>query len=112
MTFLPAVAGLVSPCNTKPNQSNENSPQEVIMGDWAHFGPALTATFLASLVEAVEALTIVLAVATVRGWRPAGSGAIAGVVLLTLIVLLLGPLLGRIPIHLLQFTIGILLLLF
>jgi uncharacterized membrane protein len=82
------------------------------MGDWAHFAPALTATFLASLVEAVEALTIVLAVATVRGWRPAGSGAIAGLVLLTLIVLLLGPLLGRIPIHLLQFTIGILLLLF
>jgi uncharacterized membrane protein len=82
------------------------------MGDWAHFGPALTATFLASLVEAVEALTIVLAVATVRGWRPARSGAIAGLVLLTLIVLLLGPLLGRIPIHLLQFTIGILLLLF
>jgi uncharacterized membrane protein len=82
------------------------------MGDWAHFGPALTATFLASLVEAVEAMTIVLAVATVRGWRPAGSGAIAGLVLLTLIVLLLGPLLGRIPIHLLQFTIGILLLLF
>ena len=82
------------------------------MGDWAHFGPALTATFLASLVEAVEALTIVLAVATVRGWRPAGSGAIAGLALLTLIVILLGPLLGRIPIHLLQFTIGILLLLF
>jgi uncharacterized membrane protein len=29
----------------------------------------MTAAFLASLVEAVEALTIVLAVATVRGWR-------------------------------------------
>ena len=46
--------------------------------NWAHIAPALTAAFLASLVEAVEALTIVLAVATVRGWRPAGSGAIAG----------------------------------
>jgi hypothetical protein len=34
--------------------------------------PVVTAAFLASLVEAVEALTIVLAVATVRGWRPAG----------------------------------------
>ena len=43
---------------------------------WAHIGPAMTAAFLASLVEAVEALTIVLAVATVRGWRPAGLGAL------------------------------------
>ena len=41
-------------------------------GGLAHIGPAMTAAFLASLVEAVEALTIVLAVATVRGWRPAG----------------------------------------
>jgi uncharacterized membrane protein len=83
-----------------------------MFGDWAHFGPALTATFLASLVEAVEALTIVLAVATVRGWGPAGLGAIAGLVVLTLIVVLLGPLLGYVPLHLLQLAIGILLLLF
>ncbi len=40
--------------------------------------PAISAAFLASLVEAIEALTIVLAVATVRGWRPAGLGAAAG----------------------------------
>jgi uncharacterized membrane protein len=49
-----------------------------VTGNWAHIGPAVTAAFLASLVEAVEALTIVLAVATVRGWRPAGFGAFAG----------------------------------
>ncbi len=83
-----------------------------MFSDWAHFGPALTATFLASLVEAVEALTIVLAVATVRGWRPAGLGALAGLAVLILIVVLLGPLLDRIPIHILQLAIGILLLLF
>src|ERR1700730_14521351 len=77
-----------------------------------HIGPAMTAAFLASLVEAVEALTIVLAVATVRGWRPAGLGALAGLVLLTLIVAALGPLLDRVPLHLLQLAIGILLLLF
>src|SRR4051794_41978138 len=47
-------------------------------GSWAQIGPAMTAAFLASLVEAIEALTIVLAVATVRGWRPAGLGALAG----------------------------------
>jgi len=82
------------------------------MGSLAHIGPAMTAAFLGSLVEAVEALTIVLAVATVRGWRPAGLGALAGLVLLGLIVVALGPLLDLVPLHLLQFTIGVLLLLF
>ena len=60
--------------------------------------PAITSAFLASLVEAVEALTIVLAVATVRGWRPAGLGAVAGLALLVLIVVVLGPLLEYRPI--------------
>jgi uncharacterized membrane protein len=83
-----------------------------VTGSWAHIGPAMTAAFLASLVEAVEALTIVLAVATVRGWRPAGLGAIAGLGLLVLIVAALGPLLDWVPLHLLQLAIGILLLLF
>jgi uncharacterized membrane protein len=54
----------------------------------------------------------VLAVATVRGWRPAGLGALAGLVLLVLIVAALGPLLDRVPLHLLQLAIGILLLMF
>ena len=56
-------------------------------GSLALFWPAVTAAFLASLVEAVEALTIVLAVATVRGWRSAGLGAIAGLGALALIAL-------------------------
>ena len=74
--------------------------------------PAVTAAFLASVVEAVEALTIVLAVATVRGWRPAGLGAVAGLAALALIVLAFGPLLDRVPLNLLQIGIGVLLLLF
>jgi Ca2+/H+ antiporter, TMEM165/GDT1 family len=74
--------------------------------------PAITAAFLASLVEAVEALTIVLAVATVRGWRPAGLGVLAGLMVLGLIVIVLGPLLDHVPLRLLQVVIGILLLLF
>jgi Ca2+/H+ antiporter, TMEM165/GDT1 family len=82
------------------------------MDSMAHAGPAMTAAFLASLVEAVEALTIVLAVATVRGWRPAGLGALGGLALLVGIVAVLGPLLDRVPLGLLQFAIGILLLLF
>src|SRR5712672_2936498 len=79
---------------------------------WASMAPAVSAAFLSSLVEAVEALTIVLAVGTVRGWRPAGLGALVGLVLLALIVLALGPLLDRVPLHLLQLAIGVLLLLF
>jgi uncharacterized membrane protein len=74
--------------------------------------PAISAAFLGSLVEAVEAVTIVLAVATVRGWRSAGTGALAGLVALALIVLTLGPLLEHVPLHPLQFVIGVLLLLF
>jgi uncharacterized membrane protein len=83
-----------------------------MMGSFAQAGPAIAAAFLATLVEAVEALTIVLAVAMVRGWRPAGLGAVAGFAMLLLIVATLGPLLDRVPIHLLQFAIGVLLLLF
>src|SRR3982075_1862212 len=79
---------------------------------WTSAAPAISTAFLSSLVEAVEALTIVLAVATVRGWRPAGLGALAGLALLALIVLALGPLLDRVPLHLLQLVIGVLLLLF
>jgi Ca2+/H+ antiporter, TMEM165/GDT1 family len=79
---------------------------------WTSAAPAVVAAFLGSLVEAVEALTIVLAVATVRGWRPAGLGAAGGLVTLAAIVLLFGPLLDRFPLHLLQLGIGILLLLF
>lgn len=82
------------------------------MINWATAYPAITAAFLASLVEVVEAFTIVLAVATVRSWRPAVSGTLAGLALLAVIVLALGPLLDRVPIHALQLTIGVLLLLF
>jgi uncharacterized membrane protein len=73
---------------------------------------AVLAAFLSSLVEAVEALTIVLSVATVRGWKPAGLGALAGVATLALIVLIAGPFLDRVPLHALQLAIGVLLLLF
>jgi uncharacterized membrane protein len=80
--------------------------------NWSIMAPAVTAAFLASTVEVVEAFTIVLAVATLRGWRPAAWGTTAGLALLAAIVLLLGPLLDRVPIHSLQLAIGILLLLF
>src|SRR5438132_10266747 len=74
--------------------------------------PAVSAAFFASIVEVVEAYTIVLAVGTLRGWRPATLGTAAALASLAGAILLLGPLLDRVPIHLLQLAIGILLLLF
>src|SRR5260370_18263785 len=82
------------------------------MIDWAHAGPSVLAAFLASLVEFVEALTIVLAVGTVRGWYPALIGTAGGVVLLVVLVIMLGPALSFIPITVLQLVVGTFLLLF
>ena len=82
------------------------------MSGGLNVGSAVTAAFLASLVEAVEAFTIVLAVAIVRGWRPACFGALAGITVLAMIVVTVGPLLDRVPLYFLQLAIGILLLLF
>src|SRR5258707_3914767 len=104
---------LFSRCEFSERAGDNADPWRRLMtGSLAHLGPAVPAAFLASLVEAVEALTIVLAVATVRGWRPAGLGALAGLLVLIFIVVALGPLLDRVPLHLLQLVIGVLLLLF
>jgi Ca2+/H+ antiporter, TMEM165/GDT1 family len=69
-------------------------------------------SFAASFVEAVEALTIVLAVGFARGWRSSLGGAGAGLAALAIIVGALGPLLANAPVRSLQFAIGALLLLF
>lgn len=79
---------------------------------WAHAGPSLLASFLASLVECVEALTVVLAVGSVRGWRAALSGSATALLVLLAIIAALGSALTRIPLHLLQLAVGALLLLF
>ena len=71
------------------------------------------AVLLASVVEAVEALTIVLAVALTTGWRTALLGAAPAVLALVLVGFALGPALVRvIPIDGLQVIIGVLLLIF
>lgn len=41
------------------------------MSSWATLAPIVGASFTATTVDIVEAFTIVLAVAVVRGWRPA-----------------------------------------
>lgn len=87
-------------------------PVTATLHAWTHSAPSFLAAFLASLVEFVEALTIVLAVGIVRGWRPALVGTAAGVALLAAMIVLLGPLLGQIRIEILQLLVGFLLLLF
>jgi len=57
---------------------------------WTLAAPAVAAAFFASLVEVVEAFTILLAVGVTRGWRPALLGAAAGLGVLVLLVAALG----------------------
>jgi uncharacterized membrane protein len=68
--------------------------------------------FLASIVEGVEALTIVLAVGTTRGWRSTWYGVGAALLTLAAFVTVLGPALSSIPINILRIVIGALLLIF
>ncbi len=79
---------------------------------WTHAGTSALAAFLASLVESTEAMTVVLAVGAVRGWRGAVVGSIAGLAALLVLVAVLGPALTRIPLGLVQLAVGALLLLF
>ena len=70
------------------------------------------AAFGASAVEMVEALTIVLAVAVTRGWRSAAWGVAAALSALTLIVLVFGPAITKLPIDALRVLVGTILLIF
>ena len=73
---------------------------------------ALT-VFVATAVEMVEALTIVLAVGVSRGWRSTLQGASAAIALLILLIAVFGVSLAtKVPLHLLQFVVGLGLLLF
>ena len=80
--------------------------------NWTHVAPSIVASFLACLVECVEALTVILAIGSVRGWRSALAGSAVGVASLLLLVAVLGRALTRVPLHSLQLIVGMLLLLF
>jgi uncharacterized membrane protein len=67
---------------------------------------------LASAVEMVEALTIVLALGFTRGWRAPLQGAAAALLALAAIVAALGPALAAVPIDVLRLVVGALLLVF
>src|SRR5487761_1069691 len=68
--------------------------------------------FFASIVEAVEALTIVLAVGTTRSWRSTRYGVGVAVITLAIFVAVLGPALTAIPLNALRLIVGGLLLTF
>ena len=76
-------------------------------------GEALfVAVFLACAVEAVEAVTIVLAAGTARDWRSAAKGTLAALIALAVIVAVLGPALSLVPLQGLRLVVGGLLLIF
>ncbi len=70
----------------------------------------VAATFLASAVEMVEALTIVLAAAYSRGWHSVRLGIAVALAALAVVVALLGPALTLLPIEALRVVVGFLLL--
>lgn len=74
--------------------------------------PSLLSAFFASLVEFIEALTVVLAVGTTRGWRSALTGTAVAAVVLAIIVVVVGSGLRRVPLQWMQLVIGALMLLF
>jgi uncharacterized membrane protein len=74
-------------------------------------GFLVLSAFLASGVEFVEALTIVLAAGLARGWRSSLAGLGAATVVLAVVVVL-GPALTVIPLQALRLVVGALLLVF
>lgn len=69
-------------------------------------------TFLASTVEAVEMVTIVIGVGATRGWRSTWLGVAAGLGILAVLVATFGLALSSVPIGPLRLVIGFLLLVF
>ena len=75
-------------------------------------GMLMLAAFLASAVEAVEALTVVLAVGVTRGWRSSLFGAGTATLALAAVIAACGPALALMPIDTLRVLVGTLLLIF
>jgi uncharacterized membrane protein len=75
-------------------------------------GVVLLTTFLASSVEAIEMVIIVLGVGAARGWRSALIGAAAGFGVLAVTIAVLNVALASVPIGPLRVVVGALLLLF
>ena len=78
----------------------------------SHDALLFIAVFVASAVEGVEAVTIVLAAGITRGWRSAWAGVATALLVLAVIVAALGPALTALPIDVLRLVVGGLLLVF
>jgi uncharacterized membrane protein len=74
--------------------------------------PLVLTVFVACAVEAVEALTIVLAVGLTREWRSTLQGLFAALVVLGAVVALAGPALTLVPLAALRLVVGTVLALF
>jgi uncharacterized membrane protein len=72
----------------------------------------VVSVFLACAVEAVEAMTIVLALGTTRDWPSSLAGTGAALLVLAALVAALGPALTSLPINVLRVLVGGLLLIF
>ncbi len=75
-------------------------------------GVVLLTTFLASVVEAIEMVTIVVGVGATRGYRYTLVGAAGGLVVLVVVIAVGGLALAAIPVGPLRLVVGTLLLLF
>src|SRR5467141_5227986 len=69
-------------CGEDTTVSAFDTMRRGFMISFATAAPAVSAAFLASLVEVVEAFTIVLATGTLRGWRAAIAGTAAALAVL------------------------------
>ena len=74
--------------------------------------PLILTVFVACAVEAIEALTIVLAAGLTREWRSTFAGLAAALVALAAIVAVLGPTITLLPLTALRLVVGALLAVF
>jgi uncharacterized membrane protein len=74
--------------------------------------PLILTVFVACVVEAVEALTIVLATGITREWRSTFQGMAAALVVLAVITAAAGPAISYLPLTALRVVVGALLLVF
>lgn len=74
--------------------------------------PLILTVFVACAVEAVEALTIILAAGVTREWKSALTGTGAALVVLALITAVVGPAISYLPLTPLRLVVGALLAIF
>jgi uncharacterized membrane protein len=74
--------------------------------------PLILTVFVACAVEAIEALTIVLAAGLTRSWRSTWQGVFAALVVLGVVVGALGPTVTLLPLGVLRVVVGALLAIF